>query len=261
MIEGLILDLDGTVYLSDELIPGVKDFLNTIQKNGYEVVYLSNKALQRRSTYTKKLNELGVPTSEDKVINSSYVMAHYLSETSPNAAVYVIGEQPLVEEIKEAGMELSEDPKYIDYIVTSFDRDFHYDKLQIAYEAIMNGAGFVATNPDRTCPVKGGELPDAAGMIGAIEGVTGKKVEKITGKPSKLMIDTALERLGIPSKNALLAGDRLETDIKMGNKAGLTTVLVLSGVSTLEDVKSSDVKPDFVIESLSKLQEKIDLNV
>lgn len=259
MIEGLILDLDGTVYLSDELIPGVKDFLNGIQKDGCEVVYLSNKALERRSTYTKKLNELGVPTSEDKVINSSYVMASYLSDISPDATVYVIGEQPLVEEIKEAGMELSKDPKRIDYVVASFDRDFHYDKLQIAYEAIMNGAGFVATNPDRTCPIKGGELPDAAGMIGAIEGVTGKQVEKITGKPSKLMIDTALERLGILSKNALLAGDRLETDIKMGNKAGLTTVLVLSGVSTLEDVQSSDVKPDFVIERLSKLREKIDL--
>lgn len=261
MIKGLILDLDGTVYLSDELIPGVKDLLNGLRENGYDVVYLSNKALQRRSTYAKKLNDLGVPTSEDKVINSSYVMADYLSRVSPDATVYVVGEKPLVEELKDAGVELSGDPEHIDYVVASFDRNFHYDKLQIAYEAIMNGAKFVATNPDRTCPIKGGELPDAAGMIGAIEGVTGKKVEKIAGKPSELMIETAIDRLGIPAENVLLAGDRLETDIKMGNKAGITTALVLTGVSKIEDLEDSDVKPDFVLDSLSELREKVDLKI
>ncbi len=261
MIEGLILDLDGTVYLSDELIPGVKGLLNGLREDGYKVVYLSNKALQRRSTYAEKLTELGVPTPEDQVVNSSYVMASYLAEIAPGARVYVIGEAPLVEELKGAGLEISEDPEKIDYVVASFDRDFHYDKLHIAYDAIMNGAGFVATNPDRTCPVEGGEVPDAAGMIGAIEGVTGKEVEKITGKPSKLMVQAALDRLEVSPEECLLIGDRLETDIKMGNKSGIETALVLSGVSNREDLNKSSVEPTYVLKDLTRLPEVLDLKI
>lgn len=257
--EGFIFDLDGTVYLSDELIPGVKEVIDSLKASKLGIVYLSNKALQRRSTYAKKLTELGIPTPEDQVVNSSFVMASYLAKIAPGAAVYVIGEKPLVDELIDAGLKISEDPEQIDYVVASFDRDFHYDKLQIAYEAIMNGAGFVATNPDRTCPVKGGEVPDAAGMIGAIEGVTGKKVEEIAGKPSELMVEAALDRLQVKPEECLLVGDRLETDIKMGNKSGISTALVLSGVSSREDLEKSSVKPTFVLKDLSQLPEKVNL--
>jgi len=257
MVKGIILDLDGTIYLGDELVPGAKDTLKLLRENGYRVVFLSNKALQKRSTYVKKLNDLGILTNEDDVVNSSYVMAHHLSQTSPGANVYVIGERPLIEELRSAGLRISENPSEIDYVVASFDRDFHYDKLQIAYDAIMRGANFIATNPDRTCPVNGGEVPDAAGMIGAIEGVTGKKVEKIAGKPSRLMVDAALDRLNLSKNECLLVGDRLETDIKMGNENGIQTALVLSGVTSREDVASSDIKPDFIFEDISQLPGKL----
>lgn len=259
MIKGFVLDLDGTVYLSDELIPGVEQVLDNLRKRGYKMVFLSNKPLQNRKTYADKLTRLGIPTSEEQVINSSYVMADYLSQTAPGSYIYVVGEKPLIDELREAGLKISEDPEQIDYVVASFDRDFHYDKLQIAYEAIMNGAGFVATNPDRTCPVKGGEVPDAAGMIGAIEGVTGKKVEEIAGKPSELMVEAALDRLQVKPEECLLVGDRLETDIRMGNKSGISTALVLSGVSSREDLEKSSVKPTFVLKDLSQLPEKVNL--
>lgn len=261
MIKGFIFDLDGTVYLSDNLIPGVKELVNGLKQNDYRMVYLSNKPLQRRSTYAKKLTELGITTPEDQVVNSSYVMANHISKVAPGARVYVIGEEPLIEELEEVGLRISEDPERIDYVIASFDRDFHYDKLQIAYEAIMNGASFVATNPDRTCPVEGGEVPDAAGMIGAIEGVTGKRVEKIAGKPSKLMVKAALDRLEVKPEECLMVGDRLETDIKMGNDSGIKTALVLSGVSDLKGLKESSVKPTYVLEDLSRLPEKINLKI
>lgn len=262
MIKGLILDLDGTVYLGDELIPGAKRVLNGLKQSGYKMVFLSNKALQRRSTYAKKLTELGVSTPKDQVINSSYVLAHYLSQASPGTTVYVIGEKPLVEELRDAGLKMSDDPKCIDYVVASFDRDFHYDKLQVAYEAIMNNdAHFVATNPDRTCPVKGGEVPDAAGMIGAIEGVTGKKVEKIAGKPSELMVNAALDQLKVKLDEVLLVGDRLETDVKMGSNSGISTALVLSGVSSYEDLDEASVEPTYVLKDLSELPERVNLKI
>lgn len=261
MIKGFILDLDGTVYLGEELVPGVKGVLNDLKDDGYKMVYLSNKALQRRSTYAKKLTKLGIPTPEDQVVNSSYVMARHLAKVAPEAKIYVIGEEPLIEELKNADLKISEDPEEIDYVVASFDRDFHYDKLHIAYDAIMNGAGFVATNPDRTCPVKGGEVPDAAGMIGAIEGVTGKRVEKIAGKPSELMVEAALNRLKVKPEECLLVGDRLETDIRMGNNSGIRTALVLSGVSSREDLKESSIKPTYVLKDLSQLPEKMNLKV
>lgn len=259
MIKGFIFDLDGTVYLSDKLIPGVEELVNSLKQNNYRMVYLSNKPLQRRSTYAKKLTDLGITTPEDQVVNSSYVMANHISKVAPGASVYVIGEEPLIDELEEAGLRITEDPEQIDYVIASFDRDFHYDKLQIAYEAIKHGANFVATNPDRTCPVEGGEVPDAAGMIGAIEGVTGKKVEKIAGKPSELMVEAALDRLEIEPEDCLLVGDRLETDIKMGNNSGISTALVLSGVTDLEDLEESSVKPTYVLEDLSQLPEKVEL--
>lgn len=257
IISGAILDLDGTIYRGDHLIPGAKKVIERLRNEGLKIVFLSNKALRTRADYADKLTKLGIPTEMDQVVNSSYVMAHWLSQESPTAAVYVIGEPPLVNELKRVGMNISSDPKEIEYVVASFDRDFHYNKLNIAYRAIKNGAHFVATNPDRTCPVEGGELPDAAGMIGAIEGVTGKKVESISGKPSKLMIKAALDRLGTSKDQCLLVGDRLETDIKMGNDVGIKTALVLTGVTSREDISHSPIKPDYVLESVAQLSELI----
>jgi len=141
--------------------------------------------------------------------------------------------------------------------VAAFDRTFDYAKLNHALQAIRRGAGFVATNPDRTCPVDEGEIreiPDCAGMIGAIEGVTGKRVEVIVGKPSPLMVEAALARLGLPAAECLLAGDRLETDIVMGKQAGLGgTALVLSGVSTREMLATAPVRPGYVLETIAGL--------
>lgn len=252
--DGFIFDLDGTVFLSDDLLPGAAEVIEVLRENDKRIVFLSNKALQRRNAYAEKLSRLGIPVDESQIVNSSLVTARFLANKEPGVYAYVVGEQPLIEELESHGVSISSDPAEINYVVASFDRNFHYDKLKISYEAIKNGARFIATNSDRTCPVKGGELPDAAGMIGAIEGVTGKDVEMVAGKPSNYMLRSALEILGVGKESCLLVGDRLETDIKMALDNNITAAVVLTGVTTRSDVENNEINPDFILENIGELR-------
>src|SRR5262249_21316707 len=158
--------------------------------------------------YAAKLTRLGVPATVDEVINSSYVLARYLAREAPGARCYVIGEAPLVAELRAAGLAPVDDAR-VGYVVGAFDPAFEYRKLDLPLQAVTrHGARLVGTNPDRTCPVEGGEIPDAAGMIGAVEGVTGRRVDPIVGKPSPITLQVALDRLGLPPTECAIVGDR-----------------------------------------------------
>lgn len=250
---GYIFDLDGTIYRGEKLIPGAQEVIQRLKNLGRRIVYLSNKPLQTREDYAAKLTRLGIPTEPKEVINSSYVMARWLRQQAPQATIFVIGEPPLVEEMKSQGFRLSENPKEIDYVIASFDRTFDYRKLNIAFQAIKRGAHFVATNPDRSCPVEGSEIPDCAAMIGAIEGATGNKVETVVGKPSEITIQVAVEIMNLRPQDCLLVGDRIETDMAMGKKAGMATALVLTGVTKRELIFQSPWRPDFIWESVADI--------
>jgi NagD protein len=258
MFKGFIFDLDGTIYLGDFLIPGADRVIRLLREKGKKVVFLSNKPLQTREDYASKLTRLGIPAKPDDVINSTFVMTHYLKRSAPQARIFVVGEAPFIEELEKAGFAITEEPKEIDYVVVAFDRTFDYRKLNIAFQAIKRfGAHFVATNPDRTCPVEGGEIPDCAGMIAAVEAVTEKKVEAIVGKPSPIMIQTVLDVLGLGPENCILIGDRLETDIKMGKDSGIATGIVLTGVTDeemLKAIKHTPNQPDFVFKSIADVE-------
>ena len=250
---GYLCDLDGTVYLSERLLPGAAETIRKLREAGSHIVFMSNKALQPRTDYAAKLNRLGIPVEADDVINSSYVLAQHLAFVDPGARLFVLGEPPLLKELAEAGLRITEDPEEVDYVVASFDRTFEYTKLYIAHQAIRNGARFVATNADRTCPVEGGDLPDAASVIGAIEGCTGKKLEWIAGKPSRMMVEVGLHRLGVAPADCLVVGDRIETDTLMGIEAGTATALVLTGVTSRERLAEFPYRPDYVLESIADL--------
>lgn len=258
MFKGFIFDLDGTVYLSDQLIPGADRVIQRIRETGKKVVFLSNKPLQTREDYASKLTRLGIPTPPEEVINSTFVMVHFLKKNAPEAKLFVVGEIPFIDELKKAGFVITEEPNRTDYVVVAFDRTFDYRKLNIAFQAIKHfGAHFIATNPDRTCPVEGGEIPDCAGMIAAIEAVTEKRVEVIVGKPSPVMVQAVLETLGLRPEDCILIGDRLETDIKMGKDAGIATGVVLTGVTdekTLMRYKHTPDQPDFVFQSIADVE-------
>jgi phosphoglycolate/pyridoxal phosphate phosphatase family enzyme len=247
---GFIFDLDGTVYLGERLLPGAKAVIPALRADGRRMCFLSNKPIQSREEYAAKLTRLGVPAEVDEVINSSYVLARYLAREAPGARCFVIGEPPLIAELARAGLRPVDGPQ-ADYVVVAFDRTFDYRKLDVALQAVKRyGARLIGTNPDRTCPVEDGEIPDAAGMIGAVEGVTGRKVEPIVGKPSPITLEVALQRLALTPAECAVVGDRLETDITMGKAAGLATILVLTGVTRPGDPAIARWQPDHVIESL-----------
>ena len=251
--DGYIFDLDGTIYLGERLLPGAQEVVRRLRAMGRGIVFLSNKPLERRAAYAAKLTRLGIPTEPDDVINSSLVMAKYLRDHWPDARLFVIGEPPLIEELEEAGLTITEESGDIGVVVAAFDRTFDYRKLNIAYQAIVRGAHFVATNADRTCPIEGGEIPDCAAVIGAVEGCTGVKVGAVVGKPSPLILETALERLGSSADRCLMTGDRLATDIRMGVEVGMCTALVLTGVTRREDLKRSEFQPDYVLENVGEI--------
>jgi HAD superfamily hydrolase (TIGR01450 family) len=251
---GWLLDLDGTVYLGERLIPGADTAIAGLRAAGRRVAFLSNKPLQTRAEYAAKLTRLGVPASPNDVINSSLVLARYLRDRDPGAPVFVIGEPPMREEMRAHGFEVRSDER-VRWVVIAFDRTFDYAKLNVALQAVKQGARLIATNPDRTCPVEGGEIPDCAGMIAAVEAVTDRKVEVIVGKPSPIILEVALGALGVRADESAIVGDRIETDMVMGRRLGLGTVLVLSGVTRADDPRIAAVAPDHVIRSIGDLME------
>jgi len=249
---GWLLDLDGTVYLGEQLIPGAAEAIAALRSAGRRVAFLSNKPLQTSDDYAAKLTRLGVPTAADEVINSSLVLARHLRALDPGAPVYVIGESPMRAEMAAHGFEVRNDER-VRWVVIAFDRTFTYAKLNTALQAVRGGARLIATNPDRTCPVEGGEIPDCAGMIAAVEAVTNTKVETIVGKPSPIILEVALRALGCVAHESVIVGDRVETDIAMGKQLGLATILVLSGVTRSDDPRIAALAPDHVLRSVREL--------
>jgi HAD superfamily hydrolase (TIGR01457 family) len=249
---GWLFDLDGTVYRGDALIPGADATIAALREAGRRVAFLSNKPLQTRADYARKLTRLGIPTHEEDVVNSSLVLARHLARLDAGAPLFVIGEPPLIAELRAHGFEVRQDHR-VRWVVIAFDRTFDYAKLNTALQAVRHGARLIATNPDRTCPTEDGEIPDCAGMTAAVEAVTGHTVEVIVGKPSPIMLEVALDRLGVEARECVIVGDRIETDIVMGQRLGLATVLVLTGITAAGDVRIADTAPDLVVPSIREI--------
>jgi len=250
---GWLFDLDGTVYLGEALLPGAAETIAALRADGRRVAFLSNKPLFTRADYAEKLTRLGIPTGADEVVNSSIVLARHLQKLDPGAPVFVIGEAPLIGELREHGFEVRDDAE-VRWVVIAFDRTFDYAKLNTALQAVRrHDARLIATNPDRTCPVEGGEIPDCAGMTAAVEAVSGKQVEVVVGKPSAIILQVALDTLAVEARDCVIVGDRIETDIVMGKRLGLATVLVLSGITRGDDPRIAELAPDLVVPGIRAL--------
>jgi arabinose operon protein AraL len=253
-IRGFIFDLDGTVYLSERALDGAVETIALLRARGLPCVFISNKPLEPGSAYAAKLTRLGIPATPDDVITSVRVLIAYLQQHAPDARLFVIGEPPLWDELRRAGFRLTDDPTQIEYVIAAFDRTFDYRKWTIAFQAIkFHHAHFIATNADKSCPVEGGEIPDCAGVIAALEATTGKPVEFVAGKPSPLIIQTGVAQMGVRVEECLVVGDRLETDIVMGRAAGARTALVLTGVTKREHLAHAPVHPDYVLENIGEI--------
>jgi HAD superfamily hydrolase (TIGR01450 family) len=208
--------------------------------------------------YAEKLTSLGLPTSEDEVVNTVVTMTQWLLQNHPEATVFSISEEPLKRSLQEAGIRMSESAEEIDIVIASFDRGFEYRKLQIAFDAIWfhKRARLVTTNPDPYCPLPGGHgEPDAAAIVGAIEACTGAKCEVNVGKPDPIMLKTVLDMLELEAFECLVTGDRLYTDVRMAKDAGIPSAVVLTGETTAQMLatQTQENKPDWVLDRIDRL--------
>jgi len=268
-IDGYIFDLDGTIYTGQQALPGAVELIAKLRQMGNKILFVSNKPLESRQAYADKLTSLGIPTPPEDVLTSAYILGRYLSHNYPGLNYYVIGEENLRVELKNYGLRILDDlwdqdptqvldTRGIDAVVVAFDRTLNYRKLNTAYQALMQGARFFATNADKACPMPDGTIPDAGATIAALEYLSGRKVELVAGKPSPLILEVAMNLLELPTSKCLLVGDRLETDIRMGVEAGMKTALVLTGVSSRLDLISSIYQPDLILDNLSEMLELLD---
>lgn len=258
LYDGYLFDLDGTVYLGDQLLPGSFELVTTLRGLGRETLFLSNNPTRDPQMYADKLGRLGLPTPVTHIVNPVVTMAAWLQREAPGASVYVIGEPPLKRAIHDAGIRTTTRAEEIDIVVASYDRSFDYDKLQVAFDALWQHkrARLVTTNPDAYCPMPGGRgEPDAAAIVAAIEASTGVRCEVNVGKPAPVMLQTALDVLGLPGSECVMVGDRLYTDVAMAVDAGIDSALVLTGESTREMVQAlpEDRRPTMVLERIDQL--------
>jgi arabinose operon protein AraL len=262
--DGFIFDLDGTIYLGDHLLPGAQNVLADLRRRGKRVIFVSNKPVGSRGVYAEKLTRLGVPAIEDDVLTSGYVLATYLAHHAPGLRYYVIGESTFCDELRGHGLTLTGElqdqdgggvlnPEGIDAVVVSFDRTLDYRKLNTAYQALRRGARYFATNGDATCPFPGGDVPDAGATLAALNHITGRTPELVAGKPSPLILETALDLLGVKADRCMMVGDRLETDMRMGHDAAMVTALMLTGVTSREQAEAATPRPTLVLETLDEL--------
>ena len=250
---GYVFDLDGTLYLGPNLISGVDQMLAELRKLDKKIRFLSNKPLQSRQDYAKKLRDFGIEAKDDEVMNSTTVTVRFLQEFYSEAKLYVCGEGPLIAELVEGGFEVVRSGEECDILLLSFDRNFHYLKLYESMIAARRGVPIIATNPDNTCPVDGGVIPDCGANIAAVEACSGRKIDTVVGKPSDIMLQVILDDLGEPAEKVLLIGDRLETDMRMGKRAGIATALVLTGVTSLNQAMAWPEKPTYILASAAEI--------
>jgi len=258
LYEGYLFDLDGTIYLGDELLPGAKRLVLKLRELEKKVVFLTNNPTKDPERYAEKLTKLGLETPPEEVVNTVVTMTGWLLQNHPEAVVYPISEDPLKNSLREAGIRMSENPEEIDIVIASYDRGFEYRKLQIAFDAIWfhKRARLVTTNPDRYCPFPGGRgEPDAAAIVGAIEACTGARCEVNVGKPDPIMLKTIMDLVGLDPKDCVVVGDRLYTEIRMALDAGMPSAVVLTGDTRPEDLdeEPEENHPDYVLSRIDHL--------
>jgi len=253
LFRGYIFDLDGTIWMTSQLIPGAQEAVAVLRSRGSRVVFLTNNSDGTREMFADQLRSFGLPAAPEEIISTSYVMARYLSERSPGCRCYVIGADPLREELCRAGFVLCDRPAEVDYVVLGIDRDFTYRKLQTAFEAIRAGARFVATNPDPYVPMAGGDLADIGALIAAIEVASQHTLDMLVGKPSTYIVQVALETIGLPKSDCLMVGDQLGTDVLAGKRFGVPVALLLRDPRVRQQVPEWPDPPEFGLESLLDL--------
>ena len=243
------LDLDGTIYLDGILFNNIQELINLLKLKKKIIYFLSNNSSISTNDYYKKLINIGLEIDKDNIIISTHPTIQYLKENSLKR-IFLLGTKSLQAEFEENGFELTDENPQI--VVLAFDKELTYDKLEKAAYFLQDDLPYIATHPDKVCPTKKGYIPDTGAMIALLYESTGK-MPKIFGKPNKEMLLFKLRELNLTAKDAVLIGDRLYTDIRMGNEANVTTVCVLTGETSREMIKQSEFKPDIILDKATDL--------
>ncbi|MFC7166141.1 HAD-IIA family hydrolase [Halospeciosus flavus] len=261
-IRAAVVDLDGTVLSGDELIPGAAEALERIRESVEHVLFLTNNPTRPPEAYAEKLQDLGVLARPEEVITSCVATIDYLDAEHAGETVFPVAEESIVSQLRDAGVPLTDDATEADVVVAGYDREFHYHDMIAALRAFEHDGGedvaFVGTDPDRTVPAPNGPVPGSGAIIRAVAGVADREPDAILGKPSQETVDLAAERLGVPAEECVLVGDRLDTDVAMGEKAGMTTILVRTGVTDERELAESEFTPNHVVDDLAAVPDLLD---
>jgi 4-nitrophenyl phosphatase len=250
---GFLLDMDGTLYLGERLLPGARRFLEVLRARGCRHLFLTNNSSRDGEQYAAKLERLGLPATPEQVLTSGAAAAMHLAQRQPGARVFVVGTPALEAEFTSRGFVL--DDQAPDWAVLGFDTGLTYAKLWRLCDLVGAGAPYLATHADRVCPTETGTMPDAGAFIAAVQAATGRAPDLVVGKPNRLIAEQAAARLGLPLESLAMVGDRLYTDIALGPAAGVATVLVLSGETRAEDVPGSPHQPDMTFPDIGAVAE------
>lgn len=252
-----LFDMDGTLYLGDRLFDFTIELLDQIRRTGGRYLFMTNNSSKSVADYIRKLERLGIGATREDFITSSQATAYYLHKHHEGQRLYVCGTESLKQELRMEGFTVTEDVDQIDCIVMGFDTELTFQKLHdVSFLLLTRKLPYIATNPDLVCPTEFGSVPDCGSVCQMICNATGKR-PVVIGKPSPLMPELAMERLGCGKAQTCVIGDRIYTDVKSGLNAGLTGVLVLSGETTPEILTASADKPHLVLDSAAQLLEAL----
>ena len=252
--DGFLVDLDGVVWLGREPIPGSAEALQALLEASKEVCFVTNNPGKPASIYVERLREAGVPLADDRVVTAGEATARLAAEAAgKGATAFVIGAPAFHETVAGAGLRLleGEEAWEADVVIVSGHRGFDYGELLTATRALQRGAQLLATSRDPTMPVSGGAVPGTGAVLAAVETASGKRAE-IGGKPEAHLFELARERIGGAERVAMV-GDRVSSDVEGGRRAGLSTILVLSGSTSAEEAATAEPRPDHVIDDLAAL--------
>lgn len=259
--ELFLFDMDGTLYLGDEVFDGAVDLMENLPNLGKKYIYLTNNSSRAGTDYITRLRRLGFPCEAENVFTSGMATGMYLNQNYPGATVYLAGTKAFYNELKSYGVNLVNDEnghtdaEDVDIVVQGFDIELVYEKLDRACHFLRRGAKFIAANPDWVCPMPAGEvLPDCGSICALLTASSGVKPEYI-GKPNRNMIDVIFRMTGIPNDKICAVGDRLYTDIAVAQNAGSVSVLVMSGETDEQILSEAERKPDYVLADVRELHE------
>ncbi|HOO98211.1 MAG TPA: HAD-IIA family hydrolase [Bacteroidales bacterium] len=247
---GFIIDMDGVIYHGNKLLDGVNEFLSWLEKTGKHYLFLTNSSERTPKELHEKLKRLGIIVGEEHFYTSALATAAFLANQTPNGSAYVIGDAGLIHALYSVGYTTNNvNP---DYVVVGDTHGYNFEKIELAVNLVRKGARLIGTNPDISGPVESGITPSTKALIAPIEIVTGKKAYFV-GKPNPLMMRIALKKLGLQREEAIVIGDRMDTDIRCGLESEIDTLLVLSGITDRDDIDKFPYRPQYVLKGVVDL--------